>query len=87
MPSRFGSPARCKSSVPASVTTNVVEIEMSEIRLAKKWICLICGYVYDETVGAPEHGIPPGTPWEAIPADWRCPLCDVSKSEFVSIEF
>jgi rubredoxin len=45
-----------------------------------------CGYIYDEEVGDPLNGIPPGTPWEAIPDDWRCPLCGTPKSEFEMVE-
>ena len=47
-----------------------------------KWVCEFCGYVYNETDGDPENGIPPGTPWEDIPEDWCCPLCSAEKSEF-----
>lgn len=34
-----------------------------------------CGWVYDATVGDPEHGVPPGTPFENLPDDWACPNC------------
>lgn len=49
----------------------------------RKWRCEICGYVYDEALGVPEDDIPPGTPWEAVPDDWSCPDCGVSKADFV----
>ncbi len=48
----------------------------------KKYECTICGYVYDEAIGDPEHGVPAGTPWDKLPADWVCPLCGVGKSDF-----
>lgn len=48
----------------------------------RRWICRICGFVYDESLGDARHGFAPGTPWERIPDDWRCPVCRVSKSEF-----
>lgn len=48
----------------------------------KKYICTICGYVYDEAIGDPERGIAPGTKWEDLPEDWTCPLCGATKSEF-----
>ena len=38
----------------------------------KKWQCIVCGYVYDEAAGDPEHGIKAGTRWDDIPADWSC---------------
>ncbi|MEG1517922.1 MAG: rubredoxin [Raoultibacter sp.] len=47
-----------------------------------KYVCQICGFVYDEAVGVPEAGIAPGTPWEDVPHDWVCPLCGASKDEF-----
>ena len=53
----------------------------------KQWVCVICGWVYDEETGLPDEGIAPGTRFEAIPDDWRCPLCDVGKEDFVVVEF
>ena len=48
----------------------------------KKYVCRVCGYVYDEAAGDPEHGIAPGTPWESVPEDFECPLCGVVKDQF-----
>ena len=48
----------------------------------KKYVCTVCGYVYDEEKGDPEKGIAPGTKWEDLPADFECPICGVSKEEF-----
>lgn len=48
----------------------------------KKYICSVCGYVYDEAKGIPSAGIAPGTTWEQLPDNWVCPLCGASKSEF-----
>lgn len=53
----------------------------------KQWVCIICGWVYDEAAGLPEDGIAPGTRWEDIPDDWRCPLCDVGKEDFAMVAF
>ncbi|RZT29296.1 rubredoxin [Cupriavidus agavae] len=53
----------------------------------KQWVCIICGWVYDEAAGWPEDGIAPGTRWEDIPGDWRCPECDVGKEDFAMVEF
>ncbi len=47
-----------------------------------KYVCKVCGYVYDPEVGSPETGIEPGTPFEDIPDDWTCPLCGVGKDQF-----
>ncbi|WP_080937483.1 rubredoxin [Burkholderia plantarii] len=53
----------------------------------RQFVCLICGWIYDEASGDVEHGIAPGTRWEQVPDDWRCPLCDVGKEDFVLAEF
>lgn len=47
-----------------------------------KYVCSVCGFVYDEAKGIPESGITPGTKWEDLPADWVCPLCAAEKSAF-----
>ena len=44
--------------------------------------CDSCGYVYDPAAGVPVPGVAPGTPWEAVPEDWVCPLCGVGKDQF-----
>ena len=48
----------------------------------QKWACLVCGYVYDPSIGDPENGIAAGTPFEKLPEDWVCPECGVGKDEF-----
>jgi rubredoxin len=53
----------------------------------RQWVCVICGWIYDEGAGLPEEGIAPGTRWADVPADWRCPLCDVGKEDFALVEF
>ena len=50
--------------------------------LAMKYVCTVCGYVYDEAAGDEEHGIAPGTKWEELPEDFTCPLCGVGKDQF-----
>lgn len=48
----------------------------------KKYVCDLCGYVYDPAVGDPGEGIKPGTPFESLPADWVCPDCGAGKDQF-----
>lgn len=48
----------------------------------KKYICSVCGFVYDEAAGIPGDGITPGTNWEQLPGSWTCPTCGAAKSEF-----
>ena len=47
-----------------------------------KYVCDICGYVYDPAEGDPDNGVAPGTPWEQVPDTWVCPLCGVKKEYF-----
>lgn len=47
-----------------------------------KYVCSICGYVYDPAVGDPDRGIPAGTPFENLPEDWHCPRCKQDKAKF-----
>ena len=46
-----------------------------------QYICLDCGWIYDEALGIPERGIAPGTKWEQLPDDFKCDECDVRKSD------
>ena len=48
----------------------------------KQMVCSVCGYIYDEAKGIPEAGIAPGTRWEDLPGDWRCPWCSAGKEMF-----
>lgn len=50
-----------------------------------KYVCGVCGYVYDPVEGDPSQGIEPGTPFEDLPDDWVCPDCGVSKDEFSKV--
>lgn len=47
-----------------------------------KYVCNVCGYVYNPAEGDPENNVAPGTPWEKVPEDWTCPVCGASKDEF-----
>lgn len=47
-----------------------------------KYVCSICGFVYDEAAGYPESNIAPGTAWSDVPDDFTCPLCGVGKDQF-----
>jgi rubredoxin len=48
----------------------------------KKYVCNVCGYVYDPAAGDPDSGIKPGTAFEDIPEDWVCPVCGAGKDSF-----
>lgn len=48
----------------------------------EKYVCINCGYIYDPAEGDVDAGISPGTPFSALPENWKCPICYVGKSEF-----
>lgn len=52
----------------------------------RKWMCVVCGYIYDEALGVPDEGIAPGTRWEDVPDTWTCPDCGTTKDDFEMIE-
>ena len=61
------------------------EQRRSDATTYRTWMCVVCGFIYDEAAGLPEEGIAPGTRWEDIPADWQCPECGVAKADFETI--
>ena len=48
----------------------------------KKYVCDVCGWVYDPQQGDPDGDVAPGTPFENLPDDWVCPECSAEKSQF-----
>ena len=48
----------------------------------QKWVCTVCGYVYDPAEGDAEGGIAPCTAFENLPEEWVCPICGSGKDEF-----
>ena len=77
--SRYRSPA----SVPLCGNCSIpVTDVMKGDGAMKRYVCSICGYVYDETKGAPDAKAPAGTYWDTLADDWVCPLCDAAKAEF-----
>jgi len=52
----------------------------------KTYICIVCGFIYDEATGRPEDGIVAGTLWADVPDAWECPDCGVAKADFEAVE-
>ena len=52
----------------------------------KTWMCVICGWIYEEVKGYPEEGIPAGTAWEQVPDSWVCPECGAGKQDFEMVQ-
>ena len=50
------------------------------------WMCLICGWIYDEASGVPDEGIAAGTAWAQVPMNWVCPECGARKEDFEMIQ-
>lgn len=48
----------------------------------KKYVCNICGWIYEEALGDPDNGIAPGTAFDSLPDDFVCPLCGGGKDDF-----
>ena len=51
-----------------------------------KYRCSVCGYIYDPAEGDPDGGIAPGTPFEKLPDDWKCPVCGAEKDLFEKVD-
>lgn len=49
------------------------------------FICITCGYVYDENTSLPDHGIEAGRAFGSLPADWVCPECQGTKDNFAAL--
>lgn len=66
---------------PETAPTYIKNTE-EEVKKVDKYVCQVCGYVYDPAKGDPDSGIAPGTPFEELPDDWVCPVCGVGKDQF-----
>ena len=69
------------SEWPGSWNTSFKTVEIMD-----KYVCIICGYIYDPAEGDPEGGVAPGTAFEDIPEEWACPACGVGKEHFEEYE-
>ena len=54
--------------------------------IMKKYVCVVCGYIYDPEIGDSDNGVEAGVAWEDVPEDWLCPLCQVGKDQFEEVE-
>jgi rubredoxin len=62
------------------MSQNVATVEF------RTWMCVVCGFIYDEAEGLPEEGIAPGTRWADVPETFGCPDCSAKKADFEMIE-
>ncbi len=59
---------------------------MTHEQTYSKWMCLTCGFIYDEARGIPEEGLPAGTRWDEVPPNWTCPECGARKEDFEMVK-
>ncbi len=52
----------------------------------KAYMCVICGFIYEEELGDPDNGVASGTRWQDVPLSWRCPDCGAGKEDFEMVE-
>lgn len=67
-----------RGTAPKTAPTYIKE----GVKKVDKYVCTICGYVYDPEIGDPDSGIKPGTPFEELPETWVCPVCGAGKDAF-----
>jgi rubredoxin len=66
--------------------TEILTFNHLKQKIMKKYVCDVCGWVYDPAVGDPDNGIEPGTAFEDLPEDWVCPECGVGTEDFSEVE-
>jgi rubredoxin len=70
-------PARTRQPGPGIIIQNHEEGKKMD-----RYVCTVCGYVYDPEQGDPDNGVEPGTKFEDLPDDWVCPVCGAGKEDF-----
>jgi rubredoxin len=70
----------------ATIRPHCSEATRISVSEPRTWMCLICGWIYDEATGDPEHGIAAGTAWADIPMNWTCPECGARKEDFEMVQ-
>ena len=77
--------ASCENAAFTPIKRRPMNTGSTETTL-RKWMCVVCGYIYDEALGVPEEGIDPGTRWADVPDTWTCPDCGATKDDFEMVE-
>jgi rubredoxin len=76
--SRFSSPSHAKK--PDKHLT--IKNKQGGKKRMDRYVCTICGYIYDPAIGDPDNGVAAGTKFEAVPDTWECPICGAAKDDF-----
>ena len=77
---------RDKMRIPLAPDYYRTMSEVAATTIYRTWMCVVCGFIYDEAKGLPEEGLAPGTRWEDVPDTWTCPDCGVTKDDFEMME-
>lgn len=63
-----------------------IKTTVTKMNEYKKYMCVVCGFIYDEALGWDDDGIAAGTKWDDVPDNWICPDCGVGKEDFEMVE-
>jgi flavin reductase (DIM6/NTAB) family NADH-FMN oxidoreductase RutF/rubredoxin len=69
-------------NAPTYVGKQLEKEQRTEEKIMDKYVCTVCGYIYDPEQGDPDNGVKPGTAFEDVPDDWVCPICGAGKEAF-----
>ena len=76
----------CASNTDGYNQFIVCKLVVDDVNEFRTWMCLICGWIYDEAAGVPDEGIPAGTLWKDVPMNWVCPECGARKEDFEMVQ-
>ena len=79
-------PGGFRQGVLTTIDFHCSDLTQGVVSDTRTWMCLICGWIYDEAAGDPEHGIAAGTAWAEVPMNWTCPECGARKEDFEMVE-
>jgi rubredoxin len=71
--------------MPLGVQFTKSRIQSEENTTMEKYVCTVCGYIYEPESGDPDNGVEPGTAFKDLPDDWICPVCGASKDLFEKV--
>ena len=71
---------------PSLYSDAIVVMDIDPVSETRTWMCLICGWIYDEVAGDADHGIAAGTAWADVPMNWTCPECGARKEDFEMVQ-
>jgi flavin reductase (DIM6/NTAB) family NADH-FMN oxidoreductase RutF/rubredoxin len=83
--SKFAATYQAKPAMDGAGVDTAVPMAVPPLVAPARYRCNACGYIYDPATGIPDGGIKPGTAFEALPADWKCPVCGAGKDRFTAL--